>query len=174
MISLVDADRADELVDLYREHYRSLVRLAFLLLDDLAVSEEVVQDAFVKLHQSWGRVTDPAKRVSYLRSIVLNGARSGLRRRVLGRRLTLVKPMSAESAEAGALRSESRREVVAALRKLPDRQRDCLVLRYYLDLPEAAIAETLGISAGSVKTHTHRGMAALERALEPKGWIPRR
>jgi RNA polymerase sigma-70 factor (sigma-E family) len=164
MISLVDAERADELVDLYREHYRSLVRLAYLLLDDLPASEEAVQDAFVQLHQSWGRVTDPAKRVSYLRSIVMNGARSGLRRR--GRRLVLVRPEPAESAEAGALRSENQREVLAALRKLPDRQRDCLVLRYYLDLSEAAIAETLGISAGSVKTHTHRGMAALERALE--------
>jgi RNA polymerase sigma-70 factor (sigma-E family) len=166
MISLVDAERADELVDLYREHYRSLVRLAYLLLDDLPASEEAVQDAFVKLHQSWSRVTDPAKRVSYLRSIVMNGARSGLRRRVRGRRLVLLKPEPAESAEASALRSENQREVLTALRTLPDRQRDCLVLRYYLDLSEAAIAETLGISAGSVKTHTHRGMAALERALE--------
>lgn len=168
MISLVEAESGEELVDLYRGHYRSLVRLAYLLLDDLSVSEEVVQDAFVRLHQSWERVTDPSKRVAYLRSIVLNGARSGLRRRTLGRRLEVVGPLSAESAEVGALRGESQREVLAALRKLPNRQRACLVLRYYLDLSEAAIAETLGISAGSVKTHTHRGMAALERALEGK------
>jgi RNA polymerase sigma factor (sigma-70 family) len=64
------------------------------------------------------------------------------------------------------LQHEDRREVLAALRALPDRQRECLALRYYLDLSESEIAATLGISAGSVKTHTHRGIAALERALE--------
>jgi RNA polymerase sigma-70 factor (sigma-E family) len=168
MISLVEATSTDELVDLYRAHYRSLVRLAALLLDDRAASEEVVQDAFVKLHQRWDRVVDPAKRVAYLRSIVLNGARSRGRRRETRSRLKLVPAVDAESAEAAAIRAEEHREVLAALRALPARQRDCVVLRYYLDPSEAAIAETLGISAGSVKTHTHRGMSALERALEPK------
>ena len=166
MISLVDAETTEELADLYRQHYRQLVRLAALLLDDLPTSEEVVQDAFVQMHRSWGRVTEPAKRAAYLRSVVLNGARSRSRRRTLGRRLEVVRSGEGESAESGALRGEDRREVLAALRALPGRQRECLVLRYYLDLPEAAIAETLGISAGSVKTHTHRGLAALERALE--------
>ena len=167
MISLVATEEGAELADLYREHFRSLVRMAALLLDDVALAEEVVQDAFVQLHHSWGRVAEPDKRAAYLRSIVLNGARSRARRRGLGRRLEIVRgDRVAESAEAGALRGEDRREMLTALRSLPDRQRECLVLRYYLDLPEAAIAETLGISAGSVKTHTHRGLAALERALE--------
>ena len=157
MISLVEETSTDELVDLYRRHYRSLVRLAALLLDNRAASEEVVQDAFVKLHESWDGVVDPAKRVAYLRSMVLNGARSRGRRRQTRARLRLLPAVDEESAEAGAIRAEEHREVLAALRALPVRQRDCLVLRYYLDLPEAAIAETLGISAGSVKTHTHRG-----------------
>lgn len=169
MISLVATEHDAELADLYREHYRSLVRMAALLLDDVALAEEVVQDAFVEMHRSWGRVSEPAKRPAYLRSVALNGARSRARRRGVGRRLEVVRGAPhGESAESGALRSEDRREVLAALRTLPDRQRECLVLRYYLDLSEAAIADTLGISPGSVKTHTHRGLAALERALEPK------
>ena len=166
MISVVATQEDEGLSDLYREHYRSLVRMAALLLDDVALAEEVVQDAFVQLHRSWSRVSEPSKRPAYLRSIVLNGARSRSRRRTLGRRLEVVRPVDETSAEAWAMQTEDRREMLAALRTLPDRQRECLVLRYYLDLSEAAIADTLGISAGSVKTHTHRGLAALERALE--------
>jgi len=168
MIAMVEPQSDEQLADLYRQHYRSLVRLAALLLDDRAASEEVVQDAFVKLHQSWDRVADPTKRVAYLRSVVLNGARTRGRRRQARARLQIVDPGFAESAETGAIRAEDHREVLVALRSLPGRQRDCLVLRYYLDLSEASIAETLGISPGSVKTHTHRGMASLARALEPR------
>lgn len=167
MISVVEPTSNELLVDLYRDHYRPLVRLASLLLDDRAASEEVVQDAFVALFRRWDSVADPTKRLAYLRSAVLNGARSRSRRRLVRRRLALAPPGTRESAEAGALRSEDRRAVLKALRELSDRQRDCLVLRYYLDLTEAEIAVTLGISAGSVKTHTHRAMAALERLLEP-------
>ncbi len=168
MIALVESEQTSELADLYRAQYRSLVRMASLLLGDVALSEEVVQDAFVQLHHNWRRVIDPSKREAYLRSIVLNIARSRSRRRTLGRRLEIVRPAGdAESAEAGAMRGADRDDVMRALRALPDRQRECLVLRYYLDLSERAIADTLGISAGSVKTHTSRAMAALTRALEP-------
>lgn len=166
MISIVENVQADDLAALYRDHYRSLVRAAALLLGDVGAAEEVTQDAFVQLHRSWERVTDPAKRVAYLRSIVLNGARSRARRRAAGHRLEVAGHTATQSAEADALVGESRREVLAALRRLPDRQRECLVLRYYLDLSEAEIAAALGISKGSVKTHTHRGIAALEKALE--------
>jgi RNA polymerase sigma-70 factor (sigma-E family) len=168
MISVVASGQDAELSDLYREHYRSLVRMAAMLLDDVALAEEAVQDAFVQLHHSWGRVAEPSKRAAYLRSIVLNNARSRARRRTLGRRLEIVRSSDDVSAETSVVRNEDRREVLAALRTLPDRQRECLMLRYYLDLSEAEIADTLGISTGSVKTHTHRGLAALERALESK------
>jgi RNA polymerase sigma-70 factor (sigma-E family) len=167
MMTVVEVGTTDELVDLYRDHYRSLVRLASLLLDDVPSSEEVVQDAFVRVHMAWDRITEPSRRLAYLRSAVLNGARSRMRRRQVRRRLEPVPDrLTAESAEAAALVTEDHREVLAALRGLPDRQRECLALRYYLDLSEADIAATLGISTGSVKTHTHRGMAALEKALE--------
>jgi RNA polymerase sigma-70 factor (sigma-E family) len=166
MMAVVEAGSAQELVDLYRDQYRSMVRLASLLLDDVGSAEEVVQDAFVSVHRSWDRVADPARRVAYLRSAVLNGARSGLRRRRVRRRYDdAADPRPSDSAEAGALLAEDHREVLEALRALPKRQRDCLVLRYYLDLSEADIAATLGISTGSVKTHAHRGMAALAVAL---------
>ena len=168
MMSLVETGRGGEaLSDLYRAHYRPLVRLAALLLGDVPTAEEVVQDAFVQMHRSWDRVDDPSKRPAYLRSIVMNGARSRSRRRTAGRRLELAgAAATSASAETSALAHDERRQMLDALRALPDRQRDCLVLRYYLDLSEAEIAATLGISTGSVKTHTHRGIAALERVLE--------
>lgn len=154
------------LSDLYREHYAACVRLAALILGDQAGAEEVVQDAFVVMHQRWTDVADEAKRPAYLRTVVLNGARSRGRRRTISRRLELIRRSDEMSADSSVVRNEDRREVIAALQRLPIRQRECLVLRYYEDLSEAAIAEALGISAGSVKTHTSRGMAALARTLE--------
>ena len=154
------------LVDLYREHYASLVRLASLLLHDVGAAEDVTQDAFAKVHVAWGRIRDPDKALAYVRSAVLNGARSRLRHLHVVDRHRPEPGRDTQSAEAGALSGEEHREVIAALRALPVRQRECLALRYYLGLSEAEIAETLGISAGSVKTHTHRGLAALEKTLE--------
>lgn len=159
-------DRDEAIGELFREHYRSLLRLAALLVDDRETAEDVVQDAFVRLHGAWGRVRDPAQRPAYLRSIVCNTARSRLRRRLVAARHRPAPPADARSAEDAALVGEERAEVLAALRALPRRQRECLVLRYYLDLSEAQIAAALGISTGSVKSHASRGVAALAAALE--------
>ena len=153
---------------LYRSEYRALVRLAALLVDDRETAEEVVQDAFVAVHLRRGRPASVDGALPYLRSAVLNGARSALRRRGVRRRPVAVAPapaVASASAETGALAAEGDRALLAAVRGLPDRQRDCLVLRYWLDLTEPAIAETLGISVGSVKTHIHRGTAALAALL---------
>lgn len=168
MQAMVDADAVagEGLADLYREHYASLVRLAALLLHDVGAAEDVTQDAFAKVHVAWGRIRDPEKALAYVRSAVLNGARSRMRHLHVVDRHRPEPGRDTQSAEAGALSGEEHREVVAALRALPDRQRECLALRYYLGLSEAEIAEALGISTGSVKTHTHRGMAALEKTLE--------
>lgn len=157
----------DPLEALHREHYVALVRLATLVLGDVGLAEQVVQDAFVKLHLRWGGLRRVDKAPAYLRSAVLNGARSLLRHhkvreRHLERRT--VTPTEA-SPESALLDHDSHDQVVAALRRLPARQREALVLRYYLDLPEAEIAVTMGVSAGSVKTHLHRGVAALGRTL---------
>lgn len=154
----------DLLVRLFADHYKDLVRLASLLLDDVGSCEEVVQDAFVKMHTLQSR-PEPGKEAAYLRSIVMNGARSRMRRRMVRRRLAPEAPAPFESAESGALDRLESDALIDAVRALPRRQSEVLTLRYYLDLSEAEIAETLGISRGSVKTHASRGLAALERTL---------
>lgn len=155
---------------LFEAHYTPLLRAAWLLLGDRGGAEEVVQEAFLRLHLAKQRVREPDKAAAYLRSIVLNLARGRLRKQGVAERHA-----GREQGESGfgagrpdddVLRQEDRRRVIAALRTLPDRQRECLVLRYYLDLPESEIAAALGISNGSVKTHVHRAMAALESKLE--------
>lgn len=169
---MVDVPREGATADpwleaLYRREYRSLVRLAALLVDDRGTAEEVVQDAFVAVHLRHGQAADPDAALPYLRSAVLNGARSALRKRAVRRRpFRVVGAQVAPSAESGALAAAGDRALLEAVRALPERQRDCLVLRYWLDLSESAIAETLGISAGSVKTHVHRGAAALAKTVE--------
>jgi RNA polymerase sigma-70 factor (sigma-E family) len=159
----LDADQA--LTELYATHYRKLVRIAALLLDDYSLSEEVVQDAYVKMHSSWRRIREPAAAEAYLRTTVINLARSRLRRRQVAAKHA-PKPMpDAPSAEQGALDSLERDRVVRALHTLPARQRECLVLRYYADLSESQIAAAMGISAGAVKSHASRGMATLRTVL---------
>ena len=160
----LDADGA--LTVLYTAHYRQLVRLATLLLGDLGSGEEIVQDAFVKMHGSWKRLRDPDAAIGYLRTTVVNLARSRLRRRMVAQKHA-PKPMpDAPSAEFGAMERLERDRLLLALRALPPRQRECLVLRYYGDLSEAQIAEAMGISPGAVKSHASRGMAALRASLE--------
>jgi RNA polymerase sigma-70 factor (sigma-E family) len=158
---LAGDDGWGELAALYREQARSLVRLAALLVDDVGTAEEIVQDAFVLVHRRWEHVAKPAQ---YLRKSVVNLARSRLRRRLVARRhLPLHEPAVPAADELAA----DQHEVIDALRALPRRQREVLVLRYWSELTEAEIAATLGISTGSVKTHAHRGIAALQQRLEP-------
>jgi len=158
---------ADEAVyALYAEHYKSLVRLAAMLVRDTPTAEEVVQEAFVAMHAGWQRLEDIEKALAYLRQAVVNKSRSVLRHRVVVEKNLLIPPPDMPSAEHGAFALLERDAVVKALRKLPERQREAIVLRYYLDLPEAEIAATMGISRGAVKSHTSRGMSALRAALE--------
>lgn len=159
-----DADQA--VTRLYSEHYRPLVRLAALLVRDHATAEEVVQDAFVAMHGAWRRLRDPNKALSYLRQSVVNRARSVLRHRAVVEKHAPKALPDAPSAEHGALGELERAAVIAALRRLPTRQREAIVLRYYGDLSEAQIADAMGISRGAVKSHTARGIAALRSVLE--------
>ena len=154
-----------EVEHLFRSHYRDLVRLATLLLGDRSAGEEVVQDAFVKLQVGWGRVREPDKAPAWLRTAVLNGARSRLRHRQVRRRHLEAVPAAAPSAETGALAGDEHRRVMIALRALPERQREALVLKFYGNLSEAEIASAMDVSAGTVKTHVHRGLAALQSTL---------
>lgn len=162
-----DADEA--VTELYAAHYRGLVRLAALLLHDVGAAEEVVQDAFVAMHRSWRRLRDPERALPYLRQAVVNRSRSALRHRSVVARHTPHHVPDVPSAEQGAMQALEHREVLVALRSLPPRQREALVLRYYLDLSEADIAAAMGVSRGAVKSHASRGMATLRAALGDAG-----
>jgi RNA polymerase sigma-70 factor (sigma-E family) len=158
---------ADQAVTvLHAAHYRSLVRTAALLLRRTDLAEEVVQDAFVGLHRRWGRLRDPEQAAAYLRQSTVNGARSVGRRAATATRKQPVLEAAPSSVPDPAAAVAERDAVLRALATLPERQREVLVLRYYADLSEAAIADALGISAGTVKAHASRGLAALRPTLE--------
>ena len=152
--------------ELYSLHYKALVRLATLLVRDTPTAEEVVQDAFVAMHDGWQRLRDAENALAYLRQAVVNRSRSVLRHRTVVDRNMQKAPPDMPSAEHGAFILLERSAVVAALRGLPERQREAIVLRYYGDLSEAEIAAVMDISRGAVKSHTARGMASLRAALE--------
>jgi RNA polymerase sigma-70 factor (sigma-E family) len=152
--------------ELYSLHYKALVRLATLLVRDTPTAEEVVQDAFVAMHDAWQRLRNAENALAYLRQAVVNRSRSVLRHRTVVDRNMQKPPPDMPSAEQGALILLERSAVVAALRGLPERQREAIVLRYYGDLSEAEIAAVMAISRGAVKSHTARGMASLRAALE--------
>jgi RNA polymerase sigma-70 factor (sigma-E family) len=173
-------DEADAVASrLFRERYGSLVQMARLLVDDKESAEEVVQEAFVRLYGSWRRLRDPARAEAYLRSSVWNLARDRLRRRRTVRRYEAVAARGPDvtgtlrgrtpASPADAVVDDERRRLLgAALDRLPARQRDCLLLRYWGDLSEREIAETLGISPGSVKSHTHRAITRLTAELRDR------
>jgi len=151
---------------LYQAHALGLVRLAVLVTGDQATAEDVVQDAFLGLYRHWSSLKDPERALSYARSSVLNGCRMAHRTRSRREKIALAAPDDIESAEATALLDEANREVIAALRALPARQREAVVLRYYLDMTEAQAAQAMQVSRGTVKSATSRGLAALGRLLK--------
>lgn len=159
----LDADSA--VTELFDAQHTRMLRVAAVLLGDRAAAEDVVQEAFLGLHQSWGRVRDKGQAVGYLHRSVVNGARSLLRRRTLAQRLHLTGPGPLASAEAVALAGVPDGPVVAALRALPRREREVVLFRHYLDLSERQTAEALGLRPGSVKAYGSRGLATLRAVL---------
>ena len=153
-------------VALAGRHQATMLRLASAFVPSPAVAEEVVQEAFIAMHEGWYRLKDTEKALAYLRQAVVNRSRSVLRHRVVVEKNAPKPAPDMPSAEHGALVMLERSAVVAALRALPERQREAIVLRYYAELSEAEIAEAMGISRGAVKSHTARGMATLRAALE--------
>ena len=150
---------------LYAEHALGLIRLAFVMLGDRPGAEDVVQEAFCGLYRNWGHLADPDRALAYVRSSVLNGCRSALRRQAVRRALvTFQRP--AVSAETLVLSGEERQQVMQAVRRLPARQREVLVLRFYLDLPDDEIAKLMGIRPGTVRSAAARALDTLGRALK--------
>jgi len=151
---------------LFHHHYRRLVGLAGLLVDDRETAEEIVQDAFEAPYRNWDRLRDPYAAVAYLNLSVVNGSRSKARRRMTERASELPDAGVAPSAESVGLDGSRRVELIAAVRGLPQRQRDVVVLRFFLDLSEEQIAAWLGVSRGSVKRHASRATDALQKRME--------
>ncbi len=154
------------LEDLYREHRMRFVRLAILLVDEPATAEDVVQEAFAGLYRHWSDLRDERAALGYLRTAVVNGSRSVLRRRRTARGYVPPHTADARSAESLAMLSAEHQAVVAALGQLPARQREILVLRYYGGLSEAEIAEATGVSRGTVKSTASRALDAIARLVE--------
>lgn len=144
------------------------MRLARLFTDDRNAAEDLVQEAFIRLHRSADRIRDPEKAAPYLRSILLNLARDHNRRGLMSLRHAeaLTPESSPEAPEDRVVLNDQQTMVIAALEDLPTRQRECLLLRFYFDLTEREIGATLEISPNSVKTHCRRGMESLRRNLE--------
>jgi RNA polymerase sigma-70 factor (sigma-E family) len=163
--SAVGDGQADSAVTaLYQAHSLGLTRLAYVMLGDKASAEDVVQEAFWGLYRNWAKLADPGSALPYLRASVLNRCRSASRRMLRARRA--VHEPAVASAESVVLAGEEQRSVLPAILRLPARQREVLVLRFYLHESEAEIARVMGIRPGTVRSNTHRALAALGRMLE--------
>jgi RNA polymerase sigma-70 factor (sigma-E family) len=155
-----------DITQLYTTQRLPLVRLAILLVDDLPSAEDVVQDAFMALHKRQYALRSPDAAVAYLRTSVINGCRSALRRRRVRRRHPDAElPPAGSAVDERLLAAEEHERVLAAVRTLPRRQREVLILRYWSDLSEADIAASLGVAVGTVKSNASRGLARLENLL---------
>lgn len=150
----------------FRAHYSGLVAMARLLIDRPEEAEEIVQEAFCRAYAGWSRLRDPDDPLPYLRTSVVNLCRSGLRRR----RTVRAQPAPVEAFSPGAderaLLTVHQKSIVAALTSLPQKQRECVALRYLLECSTAETAAALGISEGTVKSHLSRALRNLEAALE--------
>lgn len=162
-----EADTRAAVSALYAEHATPMLRVATVLLGDRsALAEDVVQDAFLALYGAWPRLRDRQAVVGYLHRSVVNGVRSKQRRVVVAQRYRPDAPRAVASAEETALASAPGGPVVAAVRALPAREREVVLLRHYLDLSERDTAEVLGLRPGSVKAYSSRGLARLRAALQ--------
>jgi RNA polymerase sigma-70 factor (sigma-E family) len=158
--------RTDAVAELYRLHAVGLIRLALMLVGDQCSAEDVVQDAFLGLHRNWPRLRDRGSALGYVRVAVMNGCRSVLRAR---KRAWLRQPQHEAplwSADSTADVAEDRRVLLAAVARLPDRQRQVLALRYYADLSDSEIASVLQVSRGTVSSTASRALGALARQLK--------
>jgi RNA polymerase sigma-70 factor (sigma-E family) len=161
----LDADTG--VAQLFRTHRLAMVRLALLLVDDRETAEDVAQDAFAALHRRWPSLANTEAAIGYLRTCVVNGSRSVLRRRRTVRRNPAPDEslLTSEAADSSAMLAEEHREVLQAIRRLPERQREVIMLRYWSELSESEISATLGISVGAVKSNASRGRDTIAEIL---------
>lgn len=165
---VIGIDRDGLVADLFEQEGAALVRMARLFTDDRNAAEDLVQEAFIRLHKSAHRIRSQEKAAPYLRSIIINLARDHNRRGLMSLRHQEANPMGMppDAPEDSLLLSEQQSLLLDKVRDLSPRQRDCLLLRFYLELSEREIADVLSISTNSVKTHCRRGLAFLRDAVE--------
>jgi RNA polymerase sigma-70 factor (sigma-E family) len=156
-----DEDAERVVTELYAAHYQTLVRLAALLVRDVTSAEEIVQESFIAMHCSWRKLADRDRALSYLRQSVVNRSRSVLRHRMVADEIAPVLAPDTPDAGEQVVSELERSAVASALRSLPTRQREALVLRYYAGLSEAQTASAMGISPRAVKNHTAQALSAL-------------
>ena len=148
--------------ELYRATWWPMLRLAVGLVDEVSAAEDVVQDAFAAVYRNWDGIRDQRAAVGYLRTSVVNAARSVLRRRGTARKyLRVVDERDEPGADDAVLLSDEHRRVRVALAELPDRQREVLTLRYLAGLADGDIASATGLSAAGVRSAASRGLATL-------------
>lgn len=155
----------EELIELYRTYAADLLEMLWVFVGDKATAEDLVHEAFIRVHRAHPAFEHGDRWRAYLRTTAFNLARSGFRRQVVALRYRQSQAPPASSPEVDVVLTENQQEVARALRKLPARQRQCIVLRYWSDLGDHEVADELGISVNSVKTHLRRGMAGMERDL---------
>ncbi len=164
---VVGIDRDAFVARLFEQEGASLVRMARLFTDDRNAAEDLIQEAFIRLHKSAHRIRSPEKAAPYLRSIVINLARDHNRRGLMSLRHQEATPAGTDpdAPEDRLILDEEQTLLLNEVRALSPRQRDCIFLRFYLELSEREIADALGISPNSVKTHCRRGLASLRETI---------
>jgi RNA polymerase sigma-70 factor (sigma-E family) len=160
-------DAATAVTELYQDAALNLIRLAYVMLSDRQAAEDVVQEAFCSLYRRWDDLADADKARQYVRTSVLNGCRSVLRRRVVRNRRVIYE-LPSPSAEAAVLGGEERDEVTRAVDELPRRQREVLVLRFYLNVTDEEIAELMGVRPSTVRSTIHRALESVSRTLKER------
>ena len=162
------AEREAAIELLFDRHRVRMVRVAAVLVGDAGLAEDVVQDAFISVHAAWDQIRDKDAAVAYLHRSVVNTARSRFRRRSIVGRLLALRQDVQTSAEDVVMRDRLPGPLAVAIAALPRREREAVLLRYYLDLSENETAEALGLRPGSIKAYSSRGLAKLRIAMEPK------
>jgi RNA polymerase sigma-70 factor (sigma-E family) len=167
VVRRADTERDRAISALFDRHYAPMCRLAYVILGDAALAEEIVMEALIKTFSGWGRIRDVSRADAYLRRAVVNLCRSKIRRKSIEARVNAVSYRRAElnPPDWDPESHETSRLVLAAVRGLPERQRACVVLRYFEDMPEGQIADILGCSVGTVKSQLSKARAKLEKSL---------
>jgi RNA polymerase sigma-70 factor (sigma-E family) len=161
------SERGAALTVLFDTEYPRLRGLAYVLLGDAHVAEEIAQEAFVRAFSSWTRMRDLDWPTGYLRKIVINLCRGRIRRQRIEARVNALVDSRPDPAKGwDEQRSDVRLDLWEAVRRLPERQRACIVLRYLEDMSDSEVARVLGCSSGTVKTHMSRARSSLERMLD--------